>query len=269
VIFATAFALVFAVLWGIFLVAEPAMARLVKRSAHWTARFRYRDYLPVLIVLAIGIGAAAMAGDAFIDLAERVHANSAKLHHIDQETHEWARYTRTPGATRFFTTMTIIGTPGFLGGVVALVTIVLAVKKHWRWAIFLAVTTGVGSLLNVELKRFFARARPDLAEALRRASGYSFPSGHAMGSVIVLGAFAYLALRALPRWRWRAAVLALAVTLILAIASSRIYLGVHWISDVGAGLAAGLIWVTTSIVAYETFRRIRRIRELRAKRTPE
>jgi undecaprenyl-diphosphatase len=267
VIFPTTFALVFAVLWGVFLVAEPAMSGLLKRSAHWTTKFRYHDYLPVFIVLALGIAGAAMAGDAFIDLAERVHADSPKLHHIDQETHEWARYTRTPGSTRFFTTMTLIGTPAFLGTVVVIVTILLVVKKHWRWAVFLAFTTGVGSLLNVELKRFFARARPDLAEALRRASGYSFPSGHAMGSTIVLTALAYLALRAIPRWRWRAAVLALALTLILAIASSRIYLGVHWISDVGAGLAAGLIWVTTSIVAYETFRRIRRIREMRASRT--
>src|SRR6185436_19181116 len=76
----------------------------------------------------------------------------------------------------------------------------------------------------------------------------------------------YLALRVIPHWRWRAAALALAVSIIVAIASSRIYLGVHWISDVGAGMAAGLLWVTTTTVAYETFRRIRMIRALRAKR---
>ena len=86
-----------------------------------------------------------------------------------------------------------------------------------------------------------------------------------MGSTIVFGAFAYLAFRILNRWRPRAAALAFCVSMILAICASRIYLGVHWISDVGAGIAAGLIWLITATVAYETFRRIHRIRVLRAR----
>ncbi|HUR79773.1 MAG TPA: hypothetical protein VM733_03340, partial [Thermoanaerobaculia bacterium] len=57
-----------------------------------------------------------------------------------------------------------------------------------------------------------------------------------------------------------------AATMILAISTSRIYLGVHWISNVGAGIAAGLIWVIAATVAYETMRRIRLVRALRAKR---
>ncbi|HVR41558.1 MAG TPA: phosphatase PAP2 family protein, partial [Thermoanaerobaculia bacterium] len=95
---------------------------------------------------------------------------------------------------------------------------------------------------------------PDLAQRLREAHGYSFPSGHAMGSTIVLGALAYLAFRVLVRWRWKSCALALGLTLILAISSSRIYLGVHWISDVGAGITAGLIWVISTTVAYEASR---------------
>jgi undecaprenyl-diphosphatase len=101
---------------------------------------------------------------------------------------------------------------------------------------------------------------------LRDAHGYSFPSGHAMGSAVCFGALAYLALRAIPRWRYRAAAIAFAFTMILAISASRIYLGVHWISDVGAGIAAGLIWVIAATVAHETMRRIRMVRALRAKR---
>src|SRR6185436_17780093 len=246
-LFLLAFLLIFFFLWLLFLVLEPALERVLKRTAHWTAKFRYRDYVPVVVVLAIGLGAT--------------------LHEGDARVHEWARYARTPGSTRFFTTMTIIGTPGPLGALIAVVVAVLIAKKRWRWAAYLAFTGGIGGVLNLVLKSFFERARPDLAIALRHASGYSFPSGHAMGSTSVFLALAYIALRVIPRWRWRAAALALAVSKIVAIASSRIYLGVHWISDVGAGIAAGLLWITTTTVAYETFRRIRMIRALRAKRS--
>jgi undecaprenyl-diphosphatase len=81
-----------------------------------------------------------------------------------------------------------------------------------------------------------------------------------MGSTIAFGALAYLASRSIPQWRWKSAVIALAVTLILAVSASRIYLGVHWISDIAAGIAAGGVWVTTTTVAYEVLRRIRRLR---------
>jgi membrane-associated phospholipid phosphatase len=87
-----------------------------------------------------------------------------------------------------------------------------------------------------------------------------------MGSMVVFGALSYLALRAIRHQRWRAVALAFAMSMTIAIAASRIYLGVHWISDVVAGLSAGLLWVIGTTVSYETFRRIRLIRALRAKR---
>ena len=265
-LFALTFLLVFLVLWMVFYVVGPLLEKALGRTAHYTAKFRYRDYLPVVVVLAIGIAATSMAGDAFVDIAETVHANTEQLQVIDRETHAWARTTYTSGSTRFFTILTLIGTPVGLAVILLPVAAVLVMRGRWRWAAYLAFTTIVGGLLNLQIKAYFARARPDLAEALRHASGYSFPSGHAMGATICFGALAYLAFRILPNWRYRAAALAFACTMILAIASSRIYLGVHWISDVGAGLAAGLIWLSASTVAYETFRRIRMIRALRAKR---
>ena len=265
-IFIAAFVAAFLLFWLIAYSVGPAIERMLARTAHWTARFRYRDYFPVIVVLAAGIALTAFAGDAFIDIAERVHADSPALKKIDADTHEWARFTRTSGATLFFTTLTLIGTPVGLGALVAIVAGTLAFRHRYRWAAYLLVTTTLGGLLNLQLKSYFARARPELAEALRNAHGYSFPSGHAMGSAVTFGALAYLAFRVLSRWRDRAAAIAFAATMILAIAASRIYLGVHWISDVGAGIAAGLIWVTAATVAYEAMRRIRMVRAFRAKR---
>jgi membrane-associated phospholipid phosphatase len=243
----------------------PLTQGALTRTAHWTASFRYRDYLPVFVILAGGIAATAMGGDAFLDIAERVQAESTNLHQVDSSVHAWAHETRSSGATTFFTMMTVIGTPVGLTIVMLLVSVYLLVKKHWRWVAYLFVTGGVGGLLNLWLKSMFARARPELAEALRSAHGYSFPSGHAMGSTIVFGALSYLAFRIFHTWNRRAAALAFTTSMVVAIAASRIYLGVHWISDIGAGISAGVVWLTATTVAYETFRRIRLVRALRAK----
>lgn len=265
-IFLGLFIATFLAFWSIASVTGPVLERVLARTAHWTAKFRYRDYLPVFVVLAAGIAATSFAGDAFLDLAESLQEESPELREIDARTHEWARFTRSGGSTVFFTTLTLVGTPVGLGILVAIACGVLALKKRWRWVLYLAVTTILGGLLNLQLKSYFARGRPELAEALRDAHGYSFPSGHAMGSAVTFAALAYLAVRVLPGWRRKSAAVAFAATMILAISASRIYLGVHWISDVGAGIAAGLIWVTAATVAYETMRRIRMVRSLRAKR---
>jgi undecaprenyl-diphosphatase len=236
------------------------------RVAHLTAKLRYRDYLPVIVLVAIGAAVTAFAGDGFTDLAELVVEQSPMLQTIDQQWHDTVVYARDPGATTFFALMSVIGGPISLTIVALVVAGVLIARKRYRWAIYLIVTAGGGALLNMELKRYFERARPTLAEMLRRAHGYSFPSGHAMGSTVVIGALTYLAIRALHRWRQKAAAIAFAVTFVLSVAASRIYLGVHWISDIGAGLSAGLLWLATTTIGYETSRRIRLMRALRAKR---
>jgi undecaprenyl-diphosphatase len=264
-IFIAGYLAVFLLLYLIVLAVGPLVERALARTANWTARFRYRDYLPVFVVLAAGLAAAAMGGDAFMDLAERLQRESSRMHQVDGSVHAWAIETRTTGSTSFFTIMTIIGTPVGLGVLIALVSVLLAIKGRWRWAAYLIFTGGVGGLLNLWLKAAFARARPELAEALRGAHGYSFPSGHAMGSTIVFGALGYLAFRVFKTWRARAVAVAFTTSMIVGIAASRIYLGVHWISDIAAGISAGLVWLATTTVAYETFRRIRLVRALRVK----
>jgi len=267
-----AFAVTFLVLWAVVYSTLPAvrhigqvLARLITRSALAsrivsTTRERYSNYLPVAAILIVGALFTAWAGDGFIDLAERVHTNSSALAAIDKSFHDWAVRERSGGATLFFVTMTQIGGPIGVAAELIIVAIILAVRRRWRWLIYLVITAGGGGLLNLELKHYFARARPDVAEMLRRANGYSFPSGHAMGSAVAYGALAYLAFRAIRSWPAKTAVIAFLYTLIAAVALSRVYLGVHWISDVLAGVTVGTVWVTVTTVAYETMRRIRHVR---------
>jgi membrane-associated phospholipid phosphatase len=273
------FILLFLVLWGIVYALLPTAARAIRalasRITKISQRFtrvqrfvtyasRWRDYFPVALIVVVGLVATLWVTETFVDIAELVHAKSTQLQKLDMHIHDWAITERRTGATPFFVAVTILGGPVVVSAIVGVVAVGLAIRRRWRWIVYLAITAGGGALLNVLLKQYFERARPDVAAMLRRANGYSFPSGHAMGSTVAFGALAYLAYRALPRWRWRAAAIAFAMTLVASVAASRVYLGVHWLSDVGAGIFAGTAWVTATTVAYETFRRIRGVRTVRA-----
>jgi len=233
---------------------------IVKRAIHIASPFR--DYLPVMVTVVAGGLLAMWTGDEFLDLAELVHAKSTTLQQIDTKVHDWAVARRFTSATSFFDVMSTVGGPVGVAIIAAAALVFLLARRHLHRAVYLAFTAVGGGALDWELKRYFARARPAVAQMLMRASGYSFPSGHAMGSTVVFGALAYLAFRALNRWRWKTAATAFAITLIAGVALSRVYLGVHWISDVGAGVSAGLLWITMTTVAYETFRRIYLIRRV-------
>jgi undecaprenyl-diphosphatase len=214
-------------------------------------------YRPLFYILAVGFVVSVLTGATFLYLAEAMRASSPLLERVDHTVWRSAHQFRTPGATAFFVAFTYLGTGVGLGIVVLIVAVGLLIRGHRRWPTLLVVTAAGGGLLNHALKVVFARARPDMAEALWRSHSYSFPSGHAMGSLVVFGALVYLVMRASRSWRIRSAAVALGLCLIGAISVSRIYLGVHWFSDIVAGLSAGLVWLATTTAAYEVFRRMR------------
>ena len=120
-----------------------------------------------------------------------------------------------------------------------------------------AALAGAG-VLDVILKWTFHRPRPQWVNPLVVYPhwNWSFPSGHATGSVVTYGMLAYLiSVVWLHSFRTRAVVISLSVVLILAIGFSRLYLGVHYPTDVTGGLAAGCVWLTTCITGLEVARR--------------
>jgi undecaprenyl-diphosphatase len=113
-----------------------------------------------------------------------------------------------------------------------------------------AATFGIAAVgaisLNYLLKEIFVRTRPALWDHIIHVNHYSFPSGHAMVSMVVYGLMGYTLAQEFPQWRKQ--ILALTAVLILAIGFSRLYLGVHWPTDVVAGYAAGLVWLTACVI---------------------
>jgi len=121
-------------------------------------------------------------------------------------------------------------------------------RRNWRHLAVLAVTCGGGAALNGVLKLVFHRARPTFATEFHVRS-WSFPSGHAMDSLVVYGLFGYWLGRRFPHMRRFIAIVTAA--LVLTIGFARIYLGVHYLSDVLAGFSAGVIWLIVCVTGYD------------------
>ncbi len=149
--------------------------------------------------------------------------------------------------------VTALGGTAALCILVGLAVILLAIRQRWKAALYL-MTAGAGALvLNPVLKSLVGRLRPVLAHPIAHGIGSSFPSGHALGSMVCYGAILLVFLPA-TRGRWRT-VLKLAVAAIIAIVGiSRILLGVHYVSDVIGGWAIGVIWLGISAFAFELTR---------------
>ena len=128
--------------------------------------------------------------------------------------------------------------------VIAVLAVVgfLALAKAWRPAIFTLVASGGGLVLSSLLKYTIDRPRPELVPHGNQIYTSSFPSGHSMMSAVVYLTLAVLVVRLLEKRRLKGYTLGVAVMLTLLVGVSRIYLGVHWPSDVLAGWAAGAAW---------------------------
>jgi undecaprenyl-diphosphatase len=180
----------------------------------------------------------ASAALVFASLAGAVLAGSTAW--LDAPLVALAERSRTPRLTAVMGVATWLGNGLTLAGV-ALVAVLLLVALRQRVpALYVAVTAGGAGVLNTLLKLSFARPRPALEVALAHAGGFSFPSGHAMASAAVYGALAVVVSLRFERARWWATTAC--VALVLAIGWSRIYLGVHYPSDVLAGWALGAAW---------------------------
>ena len=138
--------------------------------------------------------------------------------------------------------VTSLGSTTVLTLVVAIVAIFLALHRHRRGALLVVAATGLGALLVTIVKLLVARSRPDIFTALMVETSHSFPSGHAANSAIVYLTLATLLFPVIGERRLRAFIFGVAILLVAMIGVSRVYLGVHWPSDVLAGWAFGAAW---------------------------
>lgn len=149
-----------------------------------------------------------------------------------------------------FSWITHLGDAAFLGPVCLLVAAVLWWHAHRGLALGWMLALGGIVVLNPALKHIFERARPIHEHGLALETSYSFPSGHSAGAIVSYGMLLYLVLRTLPA-RWHVPGAMAAAGAIVTIACSRIFLQVHFASDVAAGLLTGFAWLLVCVGSLE------------------
>jgi undecaprenyl-diphosphatase len=154
--------------------------------------------------------------------------------------------------------ITSLGGYPILVVLVAVVAGYLIVVERFGPALYVVLSVALGTAVSQLLKVLYDRPRPDLVDHLVTAHTASFPSGHATMSTVVYLTLAALIVRLVDRARVRVYVLCVAIALSIAVGLSRIYLGVHWPSDVAAGWALGVAWASLSWLAVSALRALRR-----------
>jgi membrane-associated phospholipid phosphatase len=173
---------------------------------------------------------------------------------FDDSIRFWVHEFASPGMTRAMTLVSSLGSRVLIAQL-AVVMIIFAWLRWRRAAIWLAITMAGALLLEVALKWAYHRPRPE-AFFGSLPNSYSFPSGHALTSFCFYGVLAGLLSARIKSLPLRIAMWTLAVLLIVSIGLSRIYLGVHYPSDVLAGYLAATLWVT-GIIVLDHVRKVR------------
>jgi membrane-associated phospholipid phosphatase len=207
--------------------------------------------LAAIVSLRLDLPAVALAAllwsvAAFAFLAESYATGDATV-----ELDVWLANTLhanvVPSATAAMTAVTTLGDTPVLALVAVTTGWYLVGRGRGRDAALLVVALVGAQLLGSVLKAIFERPRPSFDDPVATADWFSFPSGHAMSSIAVYGAIAYVFADRLCSVRGRIAGLGGLALLVAAIGFSRLYLGVHYLTDVLAGYSAGLAWLLLAI----------------------
>ncbi|HZQ66967.1 MAG TPA: phosphatase PAP2 family protein [Terriglobales bacterium] len=207
--------------------------------------------LHLTLGLTISIGALWL----FVALTEDV-LNHTALTGFDVTVLEWLHSNSTEIGMRIFEAITFLGSPLVLS-ILGIGLAVYFIRRHaWIFLTsWMAALIGAG-VLDCFLKAAVQRPRPAYAVAILQGHSFSFPSGHALASLMAYGMTAYLVISLrIRKASSRITVICLATILILAIGVSRLYLGVHYFTDIVAGYAAGAVWLSTCVTAAEVARR--------------
>ncbi|WP_158233779.1 phosphatase PAP2 family protein [Sporosarcina sp. P3] len=188
----------------------------------------------------------------FAYIARSIHVQS--ISSFDEPIIDFVQSAESPGLTSIMKLFTTIGSTTSVALLALLTLGVLVWKKHRAQAVLFAIALAGTGILNQLLKFIFKRERPDF-HRLIDIGGYSFPSGHTMMAFSLYTILAYIVWRNLVNSGSRVAIILLAAMMIVMIAVSRIYLGVHFPSDIVGGVLASSVWLFASIAFYQRFQR--------------
>lgn len=209
---------------------------------------RKHPYFPFYLLIFVAFIIFILGMNLFVELSEEISGKA--LRRYDTLITDFITSFRTPELNKFFQFITDMGDLYAYIIATTLAAIFFFFKLKNKWFLFqLLGVLILSALANIALKRAFDRARPTI-EHLVVVKTLSYPSGHAMSAMAFYGFLTYLVFQIKMKSWLRAILASLFIFLILAIGISRIYLGVHFPSDVAGGFIAGLIWVAFCVVLF-------------------
>jgi undecaprenyl-diphosphatase len=227
-------------------------------------------YTTLGVFLVMGAVVAIIGTLGFAELGGHVRGGGTQA--FDEGVLRWIGAHRSPTLTAIMTETTPLGTGTVVLMVVGVAALFLWHTEHKHSARLLLAATAGSILLNGALKLYFQRPRPQILPWDTHAVSSSFPSGHAMSATVVYGTVAYLVARLQKHALSRALTLGAAFLLIALICLTRLYLGVHYPSDVLGGVVVGLAWAGFCMATLEASLAIARRRapaaEIEERREP-
>jgi membrane-associated phospholipid phosphatase len=208
---------------------------------------RVRDYR-----VWAGIVVLAAASAIFTTIAFLVQTKDPILAQ-DLQVLTWLHTHGNPVFTGFLLAVSTLHSPTGVGIFTVLVAIALARAHKYRWIATLAISVGGGMILNTALKFAFHRGRPVWEDPIISIPTPSFPSGHAAGSTLFYGFLCIYIVSHVESLGLRIAAVAASVFMVLLVCFSRMYLGVHYPSDVLAGISASTAWLVVSVASVREY----------------
>jgi undecaprenyl-diphosphatase len=223
--------------------ARSVFARALRFLEERVGSFYTAVVLSILFAFLVGIAAVVL----FVFIGDVVTAGATR--EIDEAVLRWAAERRTPALDDAMLEITALGSTLVLAIVAGTAAVFLWLTRHRFSVYILAAAFFAAIVLNIVLKALYGRPRPDDVPAIVTSQSPAFPSGHALSAFAIYGTLAYLVARLEPSPRLRAATWIIAALIILAVGASRVYLGVHYPSDVIAGFAIALAWIAFTATA--------------------
>ena len=235
--------------WDLFRKRHPRTAKFI------AARFARGEYLGLHLTVGFIISLAALW--LFAAVTEDVVTHDP-LTNFDLALTTWIRAHTTPLGDRIFTAVSLIGSPISMAAVGMIGAVIIVMRRKWlELAAWVAGFMGAGVLAYI-LKIVIQRPRPVGATAFLHGDSFSFPSGHALGSLVGYGMLAYvIGSNWVTTARGRFRLVIGTAVLVVAIGISRLYLGVHYFSDVVGGYAVGVLWLSACISGLQVAERRR------------
>jgi membrane-associated phospholipid phosphatase len=219
----------------------------------WRGRPTWSDDVPVPLLHRRATVWSIVAGLVAFALLALATDAEGRLVAFDQRVTAWVAATLGESALKVLAAISELAAPDVLTALGVLVALGLAFTGHRLLAVAWCATVLGSGFVSTLFKQVFERPRPVHEHGFAIETSWSFPSGHASGSLVFYGMLAYIAMVRLPP-RWHLPVALGALMLILAIGATRVLLQVHYVSDVAAGYAIGMAWLALGVTVTEWLR---------------